>query len=58
MGFEYRTQKGATTLLENVSDTVATISLDILYNLADSAGVRDKPQLNFEFNRNISVNMK
>lgn len=35
-----------------------TTALDFLFNLASSLGTRDRARLNFEFNRNISVNMK
>lgn len=45
-------------LLDADPETPITASMDLLFNLADSAGVRDRPILNYEFNRNISVNMK
>lgn len=38
-------------------DTISS-SIDLLFDLASSLGTRDKAQLNFEFKRNISVNMK
>lgn len=38
--------------------TTVTTALDLLYNLAGGLGTRDRAVLNFEFKRNISVNMK
>ena len=38
--------------------TTVTTALDLLFNLASSLGTRDRASLNFEFKRNISVNMK
>lgn len=38
-------------------ETPISNSVDILFNLADAAGVRETAELNYEFNRNITVNM-
>jgi len=37
--------------------TTVTISLDLQYNMADANGTRVVPQLNYEFYRNVKINM-
>lgn len=38
--------------------TIVTTAIDLLYNLASSLGTREKVNLNFEFTRKMTINLK
>jgi len=56
-GFYLLKEDGGKLLLEGAEGPF-TQTIDFLFDLAGSLGVRDKPELNYEFKRNISLNMK
>jgi hypothetical protein len=58
MTYAYKTASAIALLESGTSGPGISTSMDLLFNLASSLGTRDRTTLNFEFKRNISVNMK
>lgn len=56
-GFFLLKEDGFKLIIDRKPPPIVT-TIDLQYDTVSSTGVRDRVDLNYEFNRNISVNMK